>query len=401
MEYTIHSFLEHMKTYSKDTKGVTRLAFTRESQEGWAYICQVMEELGLTVYTDAYGAILGYMEGKRKEGVIIGSHYDTVIHGGAYDGIAGVAIGLDVAASYRKRQEIPPYSLYILATNNEEGVTLSHGLMCSKNICDVLDAETYIDSVTGKTLSDCLAENWYIKEGKAPDDIKLTTILKHGVRYIEPHIEQGGILWENQEQIGIVKHIVGITRLYITLHGTSNHAGTTPMNLRKDPLCAGARIIGSIPEVAAKYQDAAATVGQIFAEPNAYNVIPSKVEFSVDIRSASNEDRTLMAEEIKQMVVQEAPAAYEIGYRENETAIPMNPQMAADMEHICKKRGLSYRVMNSGAGHDAQIFARFIDTVMLFVPSRDGISHSPEEYTPTEDMELAAKIIEEYLEGSF
>ena len=97
-----------MKTYSKDTKGVTRLAFTRESQEGWAYICQVMEELGLTVYTDAYGAILGYMEGKRKEGVIIGSHYDTVIHGGAYDGIAGVAIGLDVAASYRKRQEIPP-----------------------------------------------------------------------------------------------------------------------------------------------------------------------------------------------------------------------------------------------------------------------------------------------------
>ena len=397
MAYDINTFLNELSHYSQAGPGVTRLAFTKESQEARNYICRVMEGLGLNVKTDIYGTIAGHLEGQRKESVIIGSHYDSVVHGGMYDGATGIAIGLAVAARFRKNGKMLPCSLDILATNDEEGVRLSNAFLSSKSMCSLLDVKTYKNAVTGECLASCLDEGWYSQDGKGGDDLRLGGALKNAIQYIEPHIEQGGILWENGERIGIVKHIVGLTRLYITIYGLGNHAGTTPMDLRKDPMAAAGRVIGLIPDLAAGYKGAVATVGQVFVSPNVSNVIPQKVEFSVDIRSASDQDRNFLADQVKLLVAEESPIHFEIAQTLNEAAVPMNERMVRAMEHICKAKSIPSRVMNSGAGHDAQLFGAFLDTVMLFVPSRDGISHSPEEYSRIEDMDLAADVLEDYI----
>lgn len=356
-----------------------------------------MEDIGLIVKTDAYGTVLGHLDGQKKESVIIGSHYDSVVQGGKYDGVAGIAIGLAVAAYFVRNGINPVYSLDILATNDEEGGTFTNGFLSSKYMCGMLQEEECKSAMTGKTLKEFLAEQWYTKSGKGTDDLRLETALKDVVQYIEPHIEQGGILWDSQEQIGIVKHIVGITRLYVTVSGVSNHTGTTSMDKRKDAMVAASQMICSIPNLVRPYQGAVATVGQISCNPNSSNVIPGQVKFSVDIRSANNDDMENLAKDIREMVMRESIHGFDIVQWEPELAIPMNNELVKRMEKICKKQGISYRIMNSGAGHDAQLFARKLDTVMLFVPSENGISHNPEEFTRTEDMEQAVKILVSYL----
>ena len=393
MDYELGVFIEELSKFSAEGPGVTRVPFTKASRQGWEYICQTMEDIGLIVKTDAYGTVLGHLDGQKKESVIIGSHYDSVVQGGKYDGVAGIAIGLAVAA-YFVRNGI---NLDILATNDEEGGTFTNGFLSSKYMCGMLQEEECKSAMTGKTLKEFLAEQWYTKSGKGTDDLRLETALKDVVQYIEPHIEQGGILWDSQEQIGIVKHIVGITRLYVTVSGVSNHTGTTSMDKRKDAMVAASQMICSIPNLVRPYQGAVATVGQISCNPNSSNVIPGQVKFSVDIRSANNDDMENLAKDIREMVMRESIHGFDIVQWEPELAIPMNNELVKRMEKICKKQGISYRIMNSGAGHDAQLFARKLDTVMLFVPSENGISHNPEEFTRTEDMEQAVKILVSYL----
>ncbi len=397
MAYELGVFIEELSKFSAEGPGVTRVPFTKESRQGWEYICQTMEDIGLIVKTDAYGTVLGHLNGQKKESVIIGSHYDSVVQGGKYDGVAGIAIGLAVAAYFVRNGISPVYSLDILATNDEEGGTFTNGFLSSKYMCGMLQEEECKSAMTGKTLKEFLAEQWYTKSGKGTDDLRLETALKDVVQYIEPHIEQGGILWDSQEQIGIVKHIVGITRLYVTVSGVSNHTGTTSMDKRKDAMVAASQMICSIPDLVRPYQGAVATVGQISCNPNSSNVIPGQVKFSVDIRSANNDDMENLAKDIRDMVTRESIHGFDIVQWEPELAIPMNNELVKRMEKICKKQGISYRIMNSGAGHDAQLFARKLDTVMLFVPSENGISHNPKEFTRTEDMEQAVKILTSYL----
>lgn len=397
MDYELGVFIEELSKFSAEGPGVTRVPFTKASRQGWEYICQTMEDIGLIVKTDAYGTVLGHLDGQKKESVIIGSHYDSVVQGGKYDGVAGIAIGLAVAAYFVRNGINPVYSLDILATNDEEGGTFTNGFLSSKYMCGMLQEEECKSAMTGKTLKEFLAEQWYTKSGKGTDDLRLETALKDVVQYIEPHIEQGGILWDSQEQIGIVKHIVGITRLYVTVSGVSNHTGTTSMDKRKDAMVAASQMICSIPNLVRPYQGAVATVGQISCNPNSSNVIPGQVKFSVDIRSANNDDMENLAKDIREMVMRESIHGFDIVQWEPELAIPMNNELVKRMEKICKKQGISYRIMNSGAGHDAQLFARKLDTVMLFVPSENGISHNPEEFTRTEDMEQAVKILVSYL----
>ena len=171
------------------------------------------------------------------------------------------------------------------------------------------------------------------------------------------------------------------------------------MSSRQDALVISSRIISRIPELALKYKGAVATVGQIECSPNVINVIASRVSFTVDIRSASDEDRRRLAEDIRELSLLECGGKAEIAQGLDVAAVPMNPEMTARMEGICREKNISYRIMPSGAGHDAQIFAGVLDTAMLFVPSRDGISHSPEEYTRAGDIERAAEILVSYLEG--
>ena len=399
MSFEIGTFIENLSRCSAESPGVTRLPFTEASQMGWEYICRTMEALGLAVRTDPYGTILGHLEGERPERVVIGSHYDSVIHGGKYDGVAGIAVGLMAAAHFVETGTKPAFSLDILANNDEEGITFTKGFLSSKRVCGLLKEGEYKNPMTGKTLKTCLAQGWYAKGGRGRDDIRLTTALERAVCIIEPHIEQGGILWSSGERIGVVRHIVGCTRLYVTVNGLSNHAGTTPMNLRRDPLAAAGRIIGQIPQLTRAYPGAVATVGQIFCMPNVSNVIPNQVRFTVDIRSASDADRKRLGEEVRRLVARESPMEFEIIQGAREEAVPMKTELVRAMEEICGELGIAYRVMDSGAVHDAQVFGTALDTVMLFIPSRDGLSHCPEEFSRLEDLETAARVLVRYCEG--
>ena len=188
MDYELGVFIEELSKFSAEGPGVTRVPFTKESRQGWEYICQTMEDIGLIVKTDAYGTVLGHLDGQKKESVIIGSHYDSVVQGGKYDGVAGIAIGLAVAAYFVRNGINPVYSLDILATNDEEGGTFTNGFLSSKYMCGMLQEEECKSAMTGKTLKEFLAEQWYTKSGKGTDDLRLETALKDVVQYIEPHI---------------------------------------------------------------------------------------------------------------------------------------------------------------------------------------------------------------------
>lgn len=397
MAFDIGKFLENLGKWSKGGPGVTRLPFTEASRGAWEYICQTMEELGLTVKTDTCGTILGHLEGRKSACIVIGSHYDSVVQGGKYDGAAGIAAGLAVAAYFAERGEIPPVSLDILATNDEEGITFANGFLSSKKICGLLNENEFRNPETGKTLADYVSEGWYRAFRRGEDEISLRTSMGRAVEYIEVHIEQGSVLWDTKKQMGIVKNIVGITRLYLTVSGISNHAGTTPMDKRRDALVAASRIIGRIPELAFGYEGAVATVGHVECSPNAVNVIPGQVKFTVDIRSASDGDRRRLAEDVCRLAFKESRERVKISQGLDAAAVPMNPEMTARLERICREKGIACQSMSSGAGHDAQIFAGFLDTAMLFVPSREGVSHSPEEYTRTEDIGRAVEVLVSYL----
>ncbi len=396
MKYEISTFLENLSQFSAPGPGVTRRSFTKESQDAWEYIILTMESLGLKVRTDNLGTIVGHLEGKRKESIMLGSHYDSVIQGGKYDGAVGIAVGLAVAAYFAEKGIRPDYSLDILATNDEEGGTIGDGFLSSKHICGLLQEEKCKNEATGKSLNEYISEGWYTKSGRGRDDLRLNTAFQNVIQYIETHIEQGGILWENQEQIGVVKHIVGLTKLFVTIRGISNHAGTTPMDLRKDAMVAAAKVISKIPELACAYEGAVATVGAIYCSPNADNVIPGEVRFAVDIRSACDEDRRKLVDAITSLIQQQSPVSCEIVQSLNQVAVAMDPKLVSTMEQICRDAHYRYRIMNSGAGHDAQVFGLYLDTVMLFIPSQDGISHSPQEFSRIEDMERAAQVLIDY-----
>lgn len=397
MRFCIHTFLEELSRYSVVGPGVTRRAFTPESRAAWEYIIRTMRGMGLSVRTDQLGTVVGHLRGRREESILIGSHYDSVIQGGKYDGAVGIAVALAVAAHFIERGIMPEYSLDIIATNDEEGGTIADGFLSSKHMCGLQKPEKCFNETTGKTLAEYIAEGWYEKDGHGRDDICLQTGLKHVKRYIEAHIEQGGILWESGDEIGIVKHIVGITKLFVTVKGHSNHAGTTPMNMRADAMVAAAKAIAQIPELALRYEGAVATVGSIYCTPNSDNVIPGEVRFSVDIRSANDDDREALTNDIERTIREASQWGCEIGRNAAEVAVSMDPRLVDAMETVCRTEGIKYRVMNSGAGHDAQLFGLVLDAVMLFIPNRDGISHSPSEYARLEDINRAAHVIVKYL----
>ena len=392
--------LENLRQFGKTSDGgVSRHPFTEEDQKARAYLLHEAEKYGLKVRLDPVSSVIARYEGKNPDAPVImmGSHYDTVINGGAYDGILGVITALEVLRVLSENKIVLEHPLEMIAFNDEEGSRFGKGFACSKAMTGRLftkDIEESRDR-NGVSLGQAMQAAGF--------DPSLVPLARRNASdlhaFVELHIEQGPVLEHAQEDIGIVTTIVGGCRYNIILHGRPDHAGTTPMEMRKDPLVAASKVIAKIPDFAHLFDpQGVATVGFIQAKPGAANVVPAAVSFSLDVRSKLHGAARAVAERILQELQQVCGTeltmeAISLKSIQQETPADMNTWVQQSIEKAAQKLGVKYRYMFSGAGHDAELIAELCPTGMIFVPSRDGRSHSPLEYTKPEHIEKGAQVM--------
>jgi allantoate deiminase len=393
----IEKHLQELSKYtSTPNKGTTRLTYSQEDLGARTYIKEKMYEYGLKVHEDGFGNIFGKMEGalQAAPSVLIGSHFDSVPHGGNYDGPAGVVAGLVVAELFSKNQLIPKYPLEIIALVEEEGTRFGGGLMGSRGIVGLLSEQDFYR----------LKDKDGISTVEAMEKIGLDPSLpkrrdsKTMKAYLELHIEQGPILEEKKIPIGVVETIVGLTQLVITVDGQAGHAGTTPMEHRADALVTSAKIIAELPTIATEEGEGSViTVGSVEVFPNGANVIPKKTVFSVDIRSGKEEHVQNMIRKVKELVYSHNQNNIRLSIEQLLYMQPksMNPEIITLLKQKSNELDIPYYSMNSGAGHDAMVFSDFTAVGMLFVPSKNGLSHCPEEWSDSRDLANAVQILYE------
>jgi N-carbamoyl-L-amino-acid hydrolase len=371
----------------------TRLAASDADKAGRDALVAWMEEAGLQVVVDRIGNVFGIWETPENKGqapLMIGSHIDTVINAGQYDGCYGVIAGIEVIRTLKEEGYTPSRPIAVVAFTNEEGVRYSPDMMGSLVYAGGLSVDEALASVgtDGTVLGEELKRIGY--EGTVePGFIK-----PHA--FLELHIEQGPILEAEGTPIGAVQDLQGISWQRITIEGVANHAGTTPTAMRIDAGLAAARVITFLRDRCdSSNASTVATVGCIELEPNAINVIPSKAIFTVDLRNPDEEklkgEETALANYLKELektdkvkisterLVRFEPVLFDKGIVEL-------------VENAAKERGFASRRITSGAGQDAQMIARMCPAAMIFVPSAKGISHNPEEYTTDEDLVAGANV---------
>ena len=376
--------------------GRTRVALTDEEKDGRDLLVHWMHELDLEVRVDRVGNIFGVLHAASAEAhgqpLMVGSHIDTVRNAGALDGCYGVLAGLAVVRAYRRASVHPRRAIVVGAFTNEEGVRYQPDMMGSLVYAGGMPVQAALDTIgiDGTRLGDELARIGYAGT-MAPGAIVPR-------EYLELHIEQGPLLEAEDRLIGVVENLQGISWQRVTIHGVANHAGTTPTRLRHDAGYAAAACIAYLREqvVNAAADSTLATVGSIRFDPDVINVIPRKASFTVDLRDP--DEQRLQAAETRFANFLGSLARLEGVTIETEQLVRFEPvafdaRLADRIEAAALRRGLPYRRMTSGAGHDAQMIVRIAPSAMIFVPSRGGISHNPREHTDDEHLVLGAQLL--------
>ncbi len=387
---------------STDQGGTTRLSFTKEHERARDYIALQMEEAGLTVSQDAIGNLIGRREGTEPEfaSVMTGSHFDTVCCGGNFDGVAGVVAGLEAARVMNEQNIHTKRPLEFIAMVGEEGARFGAAYLGSRAMMGLLSEEELrsLCDADGISIWDAM-QQFGLNPAKIADAVRKPDEI---YAFVEMHIEQGPVLEQSDTKLGIVECIVANRTLEITIQGQANHAGTTPMHMRLDAFAASARLAQLAMDKAIELGDGTvATMGQMSVYPGSTNVIPGKVVFTLDIRS--KEDSNLdQIEEVLQAAITHMIKERQIvaGCMQNlpgSCAVFLNEHIIAELEKSAEALQCSNRRMVSGAGHDAMILAQFIPTGMLFVPSKNGCSHCPEEWTEYEQLQQGCEVLLETL----
>ncbi len=372
--------------------GLDRVAFSDADIQGREYLVSLMEEAGLDVHIDEAGNIIGRRIGRKSDlpPIMFGSHSDTVPDGGKYDGALGVLGAIECAQVLEENNIQTRHPLEVVVFTDEEG-----GLVGSRALTGILAPEALeVVSHSGKTVRQGI-----IDLGGDPEMLDNVTRKEGDIKaFLEIHIEQGKILETKGIDIGIVEGIVGISWWDVIIEGFSNHAGTTPMDMRQDALLAASHLVIAVNRVVTSVPGRqVGTVGRIKAEPGAPNVIPGKVVMSLELRDLSGEKIQSLYEKIET----EAQAiARQTGTRISFSPIdamaipaPTDPQIRKYIDESAKGLGLSTLFMPSGAGHDAQDMAKIAPTGMVFIPSIGGISHSPKEYSRPEDIKNGVNVL--------
>ncbi|MGX5719242.1 hydantoinase/carbamoylase family amidase [Shinella zoogloeoides] len=368
-----------------------RLAATDADRVGRDLLCAWLGEAGLRIEIDRIGNIHGLWEPEGASGdpVVMGSHIDTVIEAGIYDGCYGVLSGLAVVEAMQQAGFRPSRPLAVVAYTNEEGVRYAPDMMGSLVAAGGLGADDALATIgsDGTTLGVELARIGYAGT-REPGFFR-----PHA--YIELHIEQGPILEAEGTPIGAVENLQGISWQRITIAGMANHAGTTPMAMRHDAGVAAGRTLAFLDRLARETAGAVATVGTIRFEPNAINVIPSAAIFTVDLRNPDEERLKGQETALDAFLKKLQGEGFEISTERLARFQPVAfaPEIVTAIEASAAGRQLSCRRMTSGAGHDAQMIARIAPSAMIFVPSKGGISHNPAEHTDEADLVAGANVL--------
>ncbi|MHC1758664.1 MAG: Zn-dependent hydrolase [Negativicutes bacterium] len=366
--------------------GVTRFSFTDEDRQAREYIKARMLESHLMVYEDAAGTVVGHRQGQEKDApvIMLGSHFDSVKNGGAFDGTAGVIAGLEIARILDENKISTRYPVEFIAMIEEEGSRFGSGLFGSRAMAGKVsenELKTFKDDA-GISIAEAM-KSVGLESDKISAAVRTPEKLK---AFLELHIEQGPVLEKTGVNVGVVDTIVGIDQWEIVVQGRSDHAGTTPMDMRADALVAAADMVKTVRQLALKAgPGTVATVGKMQVHPGAGNIVPGMVVFTVDIRSSDAEKIRHISEELKN-----AAAALPLEYpgivsqvipKLSIAPIQLSATILRMMEAEARTCGISTKRMLSGAGHDAMVMAGLTEVGLIFVPSRNGRSHSSEEWT--------------------
>ena len=392
--------LEHLKQYTATPgNGCTRLPFTKEARDAVNYLKELMTEAGLEVTEDAAGNVIGTLKGEDPDApcVMMGSHYDSVVNGGDYDGIAGVICAIEVARILKEEGFVPKRNFVVVGFCDEEGMRFGTGYFGSGAMLGHRDVEytkKFADT-DGATIYDAMKGY-----GLDPEKIGEAAWKEGSIgQFLEAHIEQGPVLDAEGTELGLVEGIVGIQRYMVTVHGRADHAGTTPMDMRMDAVDAATKVISKIADWAREKADGTvSTVGYINTVPGGMNIVAEKVEFTVDIRSMNNDNINDITNRIRKALdkeVAEYGGSYEMDNKLTITPVHLSSEMLDFMEEDCKERGYTYRRMPSGAGHDSLEIGQSIPTVMIFTPSKEGRSHCPVEFTKYSEFAKASVIMKD------
>ncbi len=371
--------------------GVSRLALSDADRAGRDLLCCWLRDMDLQPQVDAVGNILALFPGEQADApVLMGSHLDSVLNGGRFDGAAGVLAGLEVLRTLQQAGRRTLHPLGLVAFTNEEGARFTTDMLGSQYFCGDLDldAARAIRGLDGNLVGAELDRIGY------SGDLPGGSIRPRA--YLELHIEQGPVLDRDRIPIGAVTAITGITWVEVTLQGAANHAGTTPMDSRQDACLAGARIVSALPGLAETIPDQRITCGMFSLNPAVINVIPGEAVFTVDLR---NPDPERLAEAGRQLTALVGQVAAQSRVRAHTRLLGhvapqvCEPDLVAAIESACRALGCESRRLVSGAGHDAQIMARHFPAAMIFIPSRGGVSHSPLEYSSPEDLARGANVL--------
>jgi N-carbamoyl-L-amino-acid hydrolase len=380
-----------------ESGAANRLAFTVADKEARSYVASIMESLGMTVRIDAIGNVIGRLEGTEPQlpPVAMGSHVDTVPHGGHYDGVVGV-VGALAAVGRLKAKEPLRRTVEVVVFVAEESSRFSHSTMGSKAMTGSANLNAWERAVDSQGIAfpEALAA-----EGLSFENLRQCVVAEQTYQaYLELHIDQSKQLEERGAAVGVVEAIAAPTRFKMTVTGIAGHSGTTPMHDRYDALVSASELVLAIRNIANDHaeDDIVATVGNLKVYPGAMNVVPGKAELWVDLRGTDYEYIVESLQEIKDAALSiaedyETPVTIEM--LSADKPVSMDENLVALAEKAAEEVGVEWMRAVSGAGHDAMNMAKITPAGMIFVRSRDGVSHHPDEYAAPEDIEAGVQVL--------
>ncbi len=378
---------------------ITRLAFSEADNEAHQHVERLMREAGLETRHDVFGNLIGRLGGSETgtKPVMTGSHVDGPPDGGIYDGVIGVLSGIEACRMLSEAGVSTRRPIEVVAVRCEHldrfGVScLGSRVLGGKLEQGDLDRlEDEDGNILRRVLEEC---------GFQPDQLAAASLKDRVHAWVELHVEQGRVLVNQGKTIGVVTAIAGPTRYKVRVKGLADHSGATPMSIRRDAMMGAAEMILDLERLSRATEDCVGTVGVIRAFPGAVHTIPGTVEFYVDIRGVHAPDKARLVDAFRQAMegrARERDLGLSMETFVDEPPVPCTDWVVAELTRVCEDLDANFMVMPSGAGHDTQHIAAVADVGMVFIPSGGGIAHTPDEYTPIEDVAYGTEVLAEAL----
>ncbi|MCM3762324.1 Zn-dependent hydrolase [Alkalihalobacillus oceani] len=392
--------LEKISQLGATANGMERIAYSEAERQAKQFLREQCEQLGMTVREDEAGNLIARKEGidPSLPAVAVGSHLDTVYNGGKYDGTLGVIAGLEIVRMLAEEEINTLHPVEVIAFACEESARFNASTLGSKAMTGFLDLDSLrsLKDKDNRSIQEVVAEQGLqfesmTKAARSKEDIKV---------FLELHIEQGSKLIDRKKTIGVVTGIAAPMRLSLTIDGKSSHSGTTGMKNRHDAFLAAAELSLVVEKaaLAEEQYETVATVGVVDVLPGAMNVVPGKASLKIDIRSTNGESRKRVLAAIKQEIArveQSRKVKVTIDWQTEEEPVMMDEMLVKKMATICENQRIPYSFLPSGAGHDSMYMAKRWPTALLFVPSVDGLSHHPDEFTEAGDIVTGIGVMKE------